>query len=127
MAAIAVAFDAGLVVARITSEAPLWAISIATLVMFVALYFVFAPVLHRWPFAHDELPRRIDADEDNEADTTQAPDDAPRRRTAFLIRGGKGISMRGNKALGDWDVPYDVQVEEDLEFEDNEADRGDER
>lgn len=51
VAAIAVAFDAGLVVARITSDAPLWAIGIATLVMFVSLYFVFTPLIHRWPFA----------------------------------------------------------------------------
>ena len=49
VAAIAVAFDAGLVIARITSDAPLWAIGVATVVMLVALYFVFAPLTHTWP------------------------------------------------------------------------------
>ncbi|MGA2471778.1 MAG: hypothetical protein ABSG64_13940 [Solirubrobacteraceae bacterium] len=52
MAAIAAAFDAGLVVARITSNAPIWAIVVATVVLIVSLYFVFAPVWGGWPFRH---------------------------------------------------------------------------
>jgi hypothetical protein len=58
VAAIAAAFDAGLVVARITSDAPLWAIAAATVVMVVALYFVFVPAAHRWPFNRpDTIPQ----------------------------------------------------------------------
>jgi uncharacterized membrane protein YfcA len=48
IATIAAGFVVGLLIARITSEPPLLAIIAAGVVMFVALYFVFAPVWH-WP------------------------------------------------------------------------------
>jgi hypothetical protein len=50
LALLAAAFSAGLLIARISTDSPLWGIVVATVVMIVALYFVFAPLLHTWPF-----------------------------------------------------------------------------
>lgn len=56
VATIGAGFDVGLSVARTTSDTPVVAIIAASVVMLVALYFVFAPVFHRWPFTRPDTP-----------------------------------------------------------------------
>jgi hypothetical protein len=97
VAAIGAAFEAGFVIALITSYVPPTPLIVAGIVLIVSLYFVFAPIMRTWPFRSAR----------DSGEPPQQPEPPEPRRYGVITRETGRTNIPGARFGSGIDVPID--------------------